>query len=106
MVELFYTEHGLPIDKDKTYDYANRYQIAYLPANFDGNNYEDRPNDRSIKLHFNREPRFYSWIGFHNGNYSTSFKQILCTRRIKNVVQRSTWFQKRYDGALFGNRIS
>ena len=46
MVELFYTEHGLPIDKDKTYDYANRYQIAYLPANFDGNNYEDRPNDR------------------------------------------------------------
>ena len=49
MVELFYTEHGLPIDKDKTYDYANRYQIAYLPANFDGNNYEDRPNDRSIK---------------------------------------------------------
>ncbi len=69
MVELFYTEHGFPIDKDKTYDYPNRYQIAYLPANFDGNNYEDRPNDRSIKLHFNREPRFYSWIGFHNGNY-------------------------------------
>ena len=34
--------------------------------------YADRPNDQTIKLHLNREPRFYSWIGFANGNYEIS----------------------------------
>lgn len=72
MVELFYTKNGLPIDKDDEYAYDERYELTKLPSNFDGNKYADRPNDQTIKLHLNREPRFYSWIGFANGNYEIS----------------------------------
>jgi hypothetical protein len=72
MVELFYTKNGLPIDKDEEYGYSERYELINLPKNFDGNMYADRPNDQTIKLHLNREPRFYSWIGFANGNYEIS----------------------------------
>ena len=66
-VESFYTKNGLPIDADKTYDYDHRYSIVQMPVNYDGNNYSDRSTGTSIQLHLNREPRFYSWIAFHNG---------------------------------------
>lgn len=66
-VELFYTENGLPIDKDKTFDYDKRFDIVEMPVNYDGNNYSDVSNGTSIKLHLNREPRFYANIGFHHG---------------------------------------
>jgi len=57
---------------DEEYGYSERYELINLPKNFDGNMYADRPNDQTIKLHLNREPRFYSWIGFANGNYEIS----------------------------------
>ena len=67
MVEYFYTKNGLPIDKDKTFDYEGRFDIVELPVNYDGNNYSDVSNGTSIKLHLDREPRFYANIGFHHG---------------------------------------
>lgn len=67
MVEYFYTKNGLPIEKDKTYDYDGRFDIVELPADYDGNHYSDESNGTSIKLHLDREPRFYAHIGFHNG---------------------------------------
>ncbi len=67
MVEYFYTKNGLPINKDKTYDYDGRFDIIELPINYDGNNYSDVSNGTSIKLHLDREPRFYANIGFHHG---------------------------------------
>jgi len=54
-IELYYTENGLPIDQDPSFDYANRYQIA--------------TGDSTIQLHRNREPRFYSNIAFDRGTY-------------------------------------
>lgn len=66
-VEMFYTDNGLPIDVDKTFDYEGRLDIVTLPVNYDGNNYSTESTGTSAKLHTHREPRFYSWIGFHNG---------------------------------------
>lgn len=66
-VEMFYTNNGLPIDKDKTFDYNGRFDIIELPVNHDGNNYSDESTGTSIKLHLQREPRFYAHVGFHNG---------------------------------------
>ncbi len=67
-VESFYTNHGLPIDQDKTFDYEGRYNIVELPADYDGNNYSEVSNGNTWLLHLNREPRFYAWVGFHNGH--------------------------------------
>lgn len=72
-VEMFYTENGLPIDEDKTYDYENRYQIVDMPADYDHNHYTCKPaikgTRRTMKLNLNREPRFFAWVSFHGGNY-------------------------------------
>jgi hypothetical protein len=62
--ELFYTNKGVPINEDNTWDYANRYDLRTGDdANrfYIGNGYE------TVKAHFNREPRFYSSIGFDGG---------------------------------------
>jgi hypothetical protein len=62
--ELFYTNKGVPINEDNTWDYTNRYDLRTGDdANrfYIGNGYE------TVKAHFNREPRFYSSIGFDGG---------------------------------------
>lgn len=61
MSELFYTKNGVPIEDDKTFDYENRLQITTIP----GDNYHKgymQEGEKSIKLHLNREPRFYAWM--------------------------------------------
>lgn len=65
-VERFYSENGLPIDQDPSYDYPSRYDITKFPAD------DINGEDESLKLHMNREPRFYAWIAFHNGYYEVS----------------------------------
>ncbi|HTI07610.1 MAG TPA: RagB/SusD family nutrient uptake outer membrane protein [Puia sp.] len=61
IVETYYTQNGLPIDVDPSYDYANRYQLS----------------GTTIKLHQNREPRFYASIGYDRGNYAVNNTNIL-----------------------------
>ncbi|HSC38584.1 MAG TPA: RagB/SusD family nutrient uptake outer membrane protein, partial [Chitinophagaceae bacterium] len=60
MVETYYTKNGLPIDKDPTFNYANRYNIS----------------GTTIQLHQNREPRFYASVGYDRGNYAVNNTNI------------------------------
>ncbi|MBK3516183.1 RagB/SusD family nutrient uptake outer membrane protein [Carboxylicivirga marina] len=53
MVEAFYTKDGLPMDVDPDFDYNGRYNV-------DG---------ETVKLHIEREPRFYATIGYDRGDY-------------------------------------
>ncbi|TCS90270.1 putative outer membrane starch-binding protein [Anseongella ginsenosidimutans] len=61
MAELFYSENGVPISEDKTWDYANRYALKIASS-------EDRFNLKegyeTVALHFDREPRFYADLAF------------------------------------------
>ncbi|MEJ2883277.1 RagB/SusD family nutrient uptake outer membrane protein [Pedobacter sp. GR22-6] len=62
--ELFYTDKGLPIQEDKTFDYRNRYALktaAFADRFYVHNGYE------TVNAHFNREPRFYSSLAFDGG---------------------------------------
>jgi hypothetical protein len=62
--ELFYTNNGLPIDEDKTWDYRNRYTLKTAASEdqyYVHNGYE------TVKAHFKREPRFYASIAFDGG---------------------------------------
>ena len=60
MVEMYYTENGLPIDQDRTWDHTGRYQL----------NQESDPKytdvislgEMVLGLHLRREPRFYANI--------------------------------------------
>lgn len=64
IAELFYSENGVPINEDKTFDYANRYA---LKTSTSADMYNIKPFYTTAKLHFNRENRFYATLGFDGG---------------------------------------
>jgi len=58
---LFYTNHGVPLDEDRTM--VNRKIYDLRTAQPDEQRYI-RAGRISLDLHFDREPRFYAWLGF------------------------------------------
>jgi hypothetical protein len=66
MAEMFYTENGLPIDQDKTWNYADRYKLdTAKQANKD----YLKPGYVTADLNFHREPRYYADLAFDGGIY-------------------------------------
>lgn len=60
MVEMYYTEHGLPIEEDNAWDYAARYQMGREVSSLYNGVVE--LNTPVLNLHLRREPRFYAHI--------------------------------------------
>lgn len=59
--ELFYTNHGVPITEDRTFDYSNRYK---LQEGDDAHAYYIKKGYTCAKGNFNREPRYYADVAF------------------------------------------
>lgn len=59
--EFFYTKNGLPMEEDPDYDYDGRYEITEIPSSDASVAIE---GEYTVKMHLNREPRFYASIGF------------------------------------------
>jgi len=66
MAELFYTKNGVPINEDITWDYAGRYDLKTATA---ADKYYIKQSETTVKLHFDREPRFYANLGFDRGTW-------------------------------------
>lgn len=62
--DQFYTDHGVPMEEDKTFNYESRHEIATAGV---GDHLYIHRGSKTAKLHFNREPRFYAWVGFDTG---------------------------------------
>lgn len=64
IAEMFYTHNGVPINEDKTWDYAGRFKLKIAGE-------EDKFNLKegytTAKLNFDREPRYYADLGFDGG---------------------------------------
>lgn len=72
VVEKFYSQNGVPIDEDTDYDYAHRYELR---IGDDANRYYIQKGEETAVLNFDREPRFYSTLGFDRGKwYGNSYK--------------------------------
>lgn len=65
MIDRFYTENGLPIEEDPAFDYNNRLDLVTIPEGF----IHGEAGKRTLRMHLNREPRFYAWVAFQNGYY-------------------------------------
>lgn len=66
IIEEYYTENGVPIEEDKDFVGVDLYELTTTPP--------DRPafftpDYTTVKLHMNREPRFYANIGFDGGKW-------------------------------------
>ena len=64
IVSMFYTDKGVPLTEDHTRDISKIYNMRTAQE-------EDRLYIRegrtTVDLHFDREPRFYAWVGFDGG---------------------------------------
>jgi hypothetical protein len=69
--ELFYSNNGVPIDEDKYFDYANRYQPRRATPSDNHQSYI-ATGEVTASMHFNREPRFYADLGFDRGYWELS----------------------------------
>jgi hypothetical protein len=70
MAERFYTKNGVPIEEDITYDYENRNKIVTVPDDNYHKGYMQQ-GERTVKLHLDREPRFYAWLAVDRGVWRT-----------------------------------
>lgn len=71
-VELFYSKNGVPIEEDVTYDYSNRYNLRTGDKE---HRYYIQEGEQTAVLNFDREPRYYSTLGFDRGKwYGNSYK--------------------------------
>lgn len=62
--DLFYTDNGVPIHEDKTWDYARRFE---LQTGDNETRYYIKSGYVTIKNNFRREARYYANIGFDGG---------------------------------------
>lgn len=68
MVEMYYTDKGLPIEMDNSWDYTGRYKMA---KESDPNYEKTVPlNTNVLQLHLRREPRFYANIAADRTYYA------------------------------------
>lgn len=63
MAELFYSENGVPIDEDPTYDFEHRYSTSWAK----NQKYYITDDFKTANLNQHREPRFYGNLGFDGG---------------------------------------
>ena len=97
MAELFYTNKGIPIDEDPDWNYDTRYQLRVSTSEAENQHYIPL-NERTVALHFDREPRFYANLGFDRGFFELS---SLTTNRGKTF---STFLKTRHgDVANYEN---
>jgi len=72
MIGRYYSKNGVPIDEDTEWLnndwYDNRYKLREVPSSGD-EKYYIKEGEKTVYLHYNREPRFYASIGFDRGIY-------------------------------------
>lgn len=61
MAELFYSDNGVPIEEDKSFNYDDRYSLETVGED---HKYYMKEGYQTITLHLNREARFYSSLAF------------------------------------------
>lgn len=66
IAEVFYTKNGIPINEDRDYDYSNRYTLR---RSDESDRLYLKPGEDIPVLHFDREPRFYAFLGFDLGRW-------------------------------------
>lgn len=73
IAEMYYSENGVPINEDTSFDYENRYKRRVSET-------EDRfhvePGQETAILNFNRETRFYADLSFDRGTWFGNGREL------------------------------
>lgn len=71
IAEQYYTNNGIPIDEDPSWDYPNRYETQQAETD---HTYYIKTHETTAKLNFNREVRFYASLAFDRSIFEGSGK--------------------------------
>ena len=66
IVDQFYTRNGLPTNNDNEWAGINTQELKVVPAEW---NYYLEQGYTTVAQNFNREPRFYAFLGFDGGKW-------------------------------------
>lgn len=91
-VELFYSDKGLPIEQDQAFDFARRYTLTTSSR-------AEMLGDigKTLKLHENREPRFYASIGYDRGFFKSAGDTTLLKNRLTEphgIIDQTAYSKK------------
>lgn len=64
IVNMFYTDNGVPIEEDHTWHYNNRFDLWVATKD---ERFNIKEGYTTVALNFHREPRFYGGLGFDGG---------------------------------------
>jgi hypothetical protein len=64
VAEVFYTENGVPINEDRTWDYGDRFELR---EGTEDEQYYIEQGYTTAAFNFEREPRYYADLGFDGG---------------------------------------
>lgn len=103
VADLYYTENGVPMAEDKTFDYEHRFDLraADESEKWKVSTSVDAATGEpfvTARMHFNREPRFYASLGFDaalwwgNGKYDiTKYGELYKLAAKFSQLQGQTW---------------
>ena len=66
IVDQFYTRNGLPTNNDVEWTGVNPMELVEAPED---HSYYLEPGYTTVQMNINREPRFYSYLGFDGGKW-------------------------------------
>ena len=100
MVEMYYTDRGLPIDEDPNWDYTSRYRG--MNRELDVSTYQGviPENTQVLNLHLRREPRFYANIAADRTYWQRGPQQVNAWDTDYNLVVNAR------QGETFGTQAS
>jgi hypothetical protein len=79
-MERYYTQNGLPIEEDLTFDRNTMYRLAPLPGVNDDTyppfNGLMQPSVQTVRMYLNREMRFYANLGITGGYWRAHTQRI------------------------------
>jgi hypothetical protein len=103
-VEAYYSSNGVPVEEDTQWAqngwYSDRYKVREEPSSGTPEIYYVKEGQKTVNLHYNREPRFYASIGFDRGIYYGSGYYDLSN------VKHLESFNLEYSGIILGSQFS
>ena len=77
-VELFYSNHGVPIDEDTAWVNSDKYLDRFkIREGDEQHQYYIAKGENTAQMNFDREPRFYATLGFDRGKWHGNTYVIL-----------------------------
>jgi len=82
IAEQYYTNRGVPIDEDPTWNYSGRYETRMDTGNY--HKFYIGKGETTANLNYYREPRFYAHLAFDRSLFEATAQTEAATIVIKN----------------------